>query len=604
MARKIFDLIVILFHLFITFVLAVLILGCGDSAQSGEAIYANDSVITLITGVPNHNDWRMDIYYGPNPPNDLQWNCMGFAFGVILKDIEKKSIRREGIRIDVRLKWSSTFMEYVGDNVFSDGRGFVDFTTGVDSIIEDATGVWHCTRTNNNGETTILIGAGDSGFIHNSNHQGNPELYIKEEDWISTIAEFELRIRKNGSAPILKDFHVVFVKTEGQHFWADGIPGVYDLSYSAIGSWSRTSSNSAIDDYGVTILPVDFLEEGIAGCSELIPKGFNQPPPPFECGEQSSLPATPNTTAPASFFTVNDAYWGQLIFVDDYGWGWIDVIPSSFSPYTFFEDDIPWQGEKPCSDPNSSDMKLQNLLDWSQPVVHYVDVSFTEPVEPFIASCVLRVLPHEPYFYPDPNYWPENEPAQEADFNFDGKINLLDFSKLSNCWLDEFIPSDPNSTIPPLDKNGDYLIGIYELCLLSEYWTKNNNEYVNLNYKDCYYSQPFLYQTVDMTEVKDRHLLATPFILQTNDERFEGWYEDSYGNPIYWAYTPPGAIIDIRPVENGDYNGDGITNLKDFSIFYNMFGSYSNDPAFDYDNNGEINQYDFQQWMSFWLKQN
>jgi hypothetical protein len=250
-------------------------------------------------------------------------------------------------------------------------------------------------------------------------------------------------------------------------------------------------------------------------------------------------------------------------------------------------------------------MKLQRIIDRCQPVVHALDISFDQPVEPGYATCVLRTLDHEEHFYPDPNYWPEEESARLADFNQDGRINFTDFGILAANWLDVWDHGDPNDTPPAIDIDGNEATDTFELTYMTEHWLQNNDEYTDITDPDnAITARPFYYMTGAYTEDYKRHLLITPFIIQVNDELFDGRFVDSWENPVYLIYSPPGSFMDLRPVIGGDYNGDRITNLQDYAIFSNLWQSNTMDPAFDLNNDGLIDNSDFQLWMPNWLKEN
>lgn len=549
-------------------------MGCGGNAQSGEAIYAGK--LKLF----DYNDNRMDLYVGEPAPDDNEWKNHGFAIGVKILDDGDSTMRAENVLIDAKLDWCATFTGHDGSNVYEDGRGWLNWSTGIVDTITDDEGQWCCTRTNADGETYFLFGAGD---------YDNPDKYINEGDMISTIAQYKLRIRRSRQEPIHASCWGVFIKSQYQHFYNNGVPGVYDMSYSGIGEWSEGAAASSMSfqaEDGVTVAlsvedftpPQRDVQDRVDVCPEWTP-GVVQSASAVESGG-------------ADFYTLNDNYWLQLCYDGYYDyWYWIDAQPWSYAAMNFGANESPWLNDEPMptSDPNSPNLWLQTIVDTSQPVCHFLDVNFTEPAPPDRATAVLRVLEHEPGWWPDPNYWPADHPGRKLDLSDDGVINMADFGLMSQYWLND----DPNGI----------RYDIEDLVGLSGIWLEDNKAFVGRPDLDgVLYSRIFYYATSATADDGARHSLSTPFIVFVDDQRFEGWYLDSWHNPVYAAWVPAGCVVDIRPVVDGDYNGDGVTNLLDYAYFARHWQASTYDPALDYDVDGNVTESDFKDWNVSWLK--
>ena len=564
--------------------LIVLVMAAGCETQSGEARYANKMLISRYQRYPEFPPEAMDIYSGQMAPNDLEWDDMAFIFQLTAKDYANEVIAREGISCDVKLDWSATYTGYTGADVFADGRGYIDFMTGIQKEYDDDEGHWYRGRTNNYGQLHIVIGCRN----------------VDDEDWISTLAQFTARIRRNGGEPLLEHFHIVWTKVEYQHFFYvsewPGVPGVINTSCSYLGQLSAAAGDE------------DNSELFIDGVGEFLTKEPEPmlPKPAFfrleagDCGEgiTSTQPYVP---ASDFYFSLLDEDWWILRYTEN-GWYWFEAMAQDFSPYTF-DDDTTWTGDKPYdgNDPNEPEYYYQQMIDWSQPFQHAALVEVSDPnTPPLVVSAILRVLEHEPGDYPDPNYWPAWDEAQQADYNMDGYVNMGDLGKIANQWLQE-----PNSLVFPvyLDRNQDDMIGIYELALLAGHWCDNNQEYVQST-GEVISSRPVAYQTTWIHSSGLYHELSSPYILQCDNPLFDGWYLDSWYNPYVMVYVPDGAIMSIQPVKDGDYNGDDKTNLIDYAMLYNVWQNNTLDPAYDLDHNAVVDEQDLKLWVSNWMKGN
>lgn len=558
----------------------VLVHGCQSNTQSGEAMYVQNMAL-----MP-YGDWRLDVYHGAGAPNDNKWLNQGFIFGIKMLDIEKDIFRQSNVRVDACVDWHASFTGYAGADIHDglDGRGYIGFTTGVTGEYEEDGKQWISTRTNANGETYLIGGCGDPGFNSDPGHTGNPELFIYEDDMISTLVQYTLKISRASGGPIIAHCWAVHVKSEYQHFYNNGLPGVYDISYCGVGEWSEGAVAGGSMALGEG--------EGIELFVPSSPPIPNRSYPTFTAAASDpNEPGDPNEPASPTW-ELNDSYWLQLICIPSDGWYWIDTYPFSWAVTNFGPDELPWQDDEPMPgvDPNSPNAGLQKIIDDVQPVAHFMDVSFSESVAPDQATAVLRVLPHKPGFWPDPNYWPESDPARFADTSKDGRVDLGDLALISQAWY----AVDPN-VIPT---------NIDDLVLLSQYWLVDNSEYLfdPNDIGQAIYSRVFGYQTVATTDGGCRHLLATPLIFFVDDERFEGYYRDSWYNPVYAAYVPEGCILDIRPVVNGDFTGDGIANLLDWAYFAKAWRTGTYDPALDKNTDGVVDNADLQEWIKEWLR--
>jgi len=540
----------ILFLTLILIALFFLLCGCDSEAQSKTAIYAGNLALLAYEGA------RPDLYYGQAPPNDAAWDAHGFAFGVKVKDDEKKDLRGNNIRIDARVDWSGNFTGHDGSDLFADERGWLWFSTGAE-LYADNQGQWFSTRTNEHNETYLFVGVGD-------NTRGQwPDKAIKDDEMISTIVQITLRMERGRKEPVYVQCWCVFIKAQYQHFYNNGIPGVYDVSFCGIGEYGAAAEED---------LPQMISEPN---APPVLPKTFS--PPPFG----------PAPAAEVIDYGVNDAFWLQLIY-DGYGWLWIEADDQSFLALNFGDYETPWSGNesKPCIDPNSPNYSLQGTIDRAWPVAHFIDVSFPSVIPPDTASGVLKVFAQTP---PDPNYWPAAALEQAADYNQDGKVNLEDFSKLAKFYYN----SDPNYVSYQLS----------DVTILSHYWLRDNGDYLQAAMNDCTLkTESINYQTVAMADGDRRHLLMSPLFLLTDNENFSDNYVDSWGNCVTMLYVPQGSYYSLAPVIDGDYNGDGKVNLADFSLFAAAYGKTTYNPAFDLDADGSVSFEDFKIWLKNWEK--
>ena len=343
-------------------IVLLIIIGCDDGGnQSGSAIYVGNFRVTFFNAYPNDlDDWQLDYAVCDDPPRDTLVKCMGMGFFIEVLDNDKKKVKKSDIRVDARVVYHGNFDVDPGADLFEDGRGFL---TG--SIVSGTTGDWTHLRTDQNGELLAIVGAGDITYFTNpENPDDDSSKFIKKDEWISTLVEVEFRFKNPSGGEVTKNIHCVFLKVPNQHFWGgDGTPGIIDVCYGSLSSFSNGASSDSTD------IVIDSSEE-IETEVEI---------------ETQSQNVEPSGT-----------YWLQFKYVAG-EWVWVYPEASNWSPYIFYEDEDPNCYVGQPGDPNDPPNWLGEIINRCEPFKMVVESDFPGEERPDIDAIL------ETFAYNDPN---------------------------------------------------------------------------------------------------------------------------------------------------------------------------------------------------------
>lgn len=131
-----------------------------------------------------------------------------------------------------------------------------------------------------------------------------------------------------------------------------------------------------------------------------------------------------------------------------------------------------------------------SLEDDAEPGVWFaVDYVALEPGEPNVGF-----YDYAASWY-DPNAFVFLHQVPMADFNTDGIVNLLDYSLLSSCWLEEDC-TDPNGCLKA-DMDGNAAVDVNDLFLFADSWLWGVGDSVDPNQSEPEPDPNLIYRVVD-----------------------------------------------------------------------------------------------------------